>query len=162
MKDHTEKYDRNQLDLLAKAQAQFNDMVMDLGRRLKPSVVKPGEDVDSHQATLVRGARALTWWKNAIREDVLNRIPDAQDILGPPAFSLICGMALGEICAMASEVGDSVPDDVEDIMADVFEGGYILGRVSLAQAIDRGSAMVEKDAKGVVKITFGAGGQAVN
>ena len=148
-----ERYDQDQQRLAELTQEEINSLIHDVGLVLRPAIVQPGEDIDSVESRLSRGGKAVTFWANHLRKVVLDGARQLK-IASPPTYTLICGLVLGEIAGIVEAVGDEIPEDLEERMADVFEGAYILGRLKMEQAIERGLVTLEHDQDGVVRVLF--------
>lgn len=151
-----DEYDDDTKRLVATAQAIHNQFMAEIGAKLKPSIILPGQNPDDPRQVFARGAQAIAAWKNTIRSAIQATL-DGVQVDSLPVYAMLCGMILGEMCAVADFSGDAVPEDTDDYITDVFEGGFILGRVSMGAALETGKAVVDAKPDGTRTVKFGQG-----
>ena len=156
-----EDYHPDQRKLAKRARTLMLQVSADLGTKLAPRIVKPGENPHSPQAILGRGEMAMSAWRNAIRSAITATIEGVK-VESPLAHAMVCAMVLGEMCAVADHVGEEVHADVEETMSDVFEGGYILGRLAMSGAIENGKVTVERKDDGTTEVKVKGPGKIIH
>lgn len=147
MEEYLAEFGDDEKELAQEVSKLMASTVAFIGTQTAPTIVAPGQNPRSHEAVLARGTGLLTAWRSHIRQAITHHPPELAEAFSPSVTAMICGMILGETYGAAIAAGEKVDPKAMEKIVDVFEGGFLLGRVNIAQGLDEKILEVVRDDK---------------